>query len=210
MASQPRPARAERRELFLDVTAGLVETEGVAAVTMERVAAMAGLSKPVIYSHFGSRGELLLALLERSWRNVDTAVQARLSTAKTLDDNIDALVVGYFDAVADQGALMTLMSNTSQEPLVESARQARIRAAEAEWSAVYRRRAGLPAAVADACAAILRSTLQGATEYWIDHPDTSRELVSQTCSEIMRAGLARLRRQARLEAAETAAETTTA
>jgi AcrR family transcriptional regulator len=185
-----RPDRAQRRESFLDVTARLVQSEGLGAVTMERVAASAGLSKPVIYSHFADRGELLQALLERCWVAVDRSVQARLQGTQTLDESLRALVIGYFDEIAAQGALVQLMiGNASQEPVVEAARQARQLAAQAEWSDFYQRRAGLDAPVADACAAIMRSALQGAAEYWIGHPDTTPDVAIDTCLQIMRAGL---------------------
>jgi AcrR family transcriptional regulator len=193
-APVPRPARAERREQFLEVTATLVQADGLAGVTMERVASAAGLSKPVLYSHFADRGALLLALLERCWRDVDAAVQARLTGAVGFDEHLSALVTGYFDAIAAQGALVRLMiGNFSQEPVVEAARRARHRAAEAEWSAFYQRSAGLAPTTADACAAILRSALQGASEYWIDRPGTAPDDAIDTCLEIMRGGLERLR-----------------
>jgi AcrR family transcriptional regulator len=199
VVTNPRPDRLQRRDLFLDLTAKLVQTEGLAAVTMERVAALAGLSKPVIYSHFADRGELLRSLLERCWRSVDHAVQLRLSTARTFDEHLEALVTGYFDEIARQGALVHLMiGNASQEPAVEHARRARHRAAEAEWSDFYQRRANLPPHVADACAAILRAALQGASEYWIDRPGTSPDDAIDTCLQIMRAGVARLRREAQV------------
>jgi AcrR family transcriptional regulator len=203
VASGSRPDRAERREYFLDITARLVQTEGLAMVTMERVAALAGLSKPVIYSHFADRGELLRSLLERCWRSVDQSVQVRLRTARTFDECLEALVVGYFDEIAAQGALVRLMiGNASQEPAVEQARRARQRAAEVEWSEFYQRRAGLPPNVADACAAILRSALQGASEYWIDRPGTTPDDAIDTCLQIMRAGVARLRRRAQVRSRE--------
>lgn len=203
VASGSRPDRAERREYFLDITATLVQTEGLAVVTMERVAALAGLSKPVIYSHFADRGDLLTSLLERCWRRVDQSVQVRLRTARTFDECLEALVGGYFDEIAAQGALVRLMiGNASQEPAVEQARRARQRAAEVEWSEFYQRRAGLPPNVADACAAILRSALQGASEYWIDRPGTSPDDAMDTCLQIMRAGVARLRRQAQADSRE--------
>jgi AcrR family transcriptional regulator len=197
VSPNPRPDRAQRREFFLDITATLVQNEGLASVTMERVASLATLSKPVIYSHFADRGELLRALLERCWRSVDHSVQVRLSTARTFDQSLEALVVGYFDEISAQGALVGLLiGNASQEPAVEQARRARQRAAEAEWSQFYQRRANLPPDVADACAAILRSARQGASEFWIDRPGTAPDQVIDTCLQIMRAGVARLRRQA--------------
>lgn len=191
-------ARAEQRERFLAVTARLVETEGTSAVTMERVAALAGLSKPVAYKHFSDRGDLLRALLERCWEELDRSVQQRLRTATTFEAHVEALVAGYFAAVAAQGpVLQVLLSGASSEPAVEAARRERHRVAQAQWSAFYIARGGLPPQVADAAAAILRSALEGATAYWLEHPDVSVDLCASTCTDVVRGGLDRLRRTQR-------------
>lgn len=197
--SGQRPDRAERREFFIDVAGHLVTDEGLAAVTMERIAALAEVSKPVLYSHFADRGSLLTALLERCWRELDIAVQARLRASRTLEDSLEGLVAGYFDELDRQGCVLQLMVTSGwHEPQVEAARRARHRAAEASWSSFYQQRMGLSVSVADAAAAILRSALQGAASYRIEHPERDRKEITATCLTIMRAGLERLRRDARL------------
>jgi AcrR family transcriptional regulator len=195
-----RPSRVERREYFLDVLSHFVADEGLAAVTMERVAALAEVSKPVLYSHFADRSALLIALLERCWRELDSAVQARLRSARTFDESIEALVRAYFDEIDRQGSVLQLMVVSGwHEPSVESARARRHRAAERQWSSFYQERLGLPRAVADPAAAIMRSALQGAAAYRIEHPKGSGEVVIGTCLAVIRAGLERLRREHRAE-----------
>lgn len=192
--SGQRPSRVERREYFIDVAAALVAAEGLAAVTMERVAVLAEVSKPVLYSHFADRGALLTALLERCWGELDAAVQAKLHTARTLDESLHALVSGYFDELDRQGPVLQLMVVSGwHEPAVERARRRRHRAAEQQWSSFYQQRIGLPRAVADPAAAILRSGLEGAAAYHIDNPNSGSEVIT-TCIAVMRAGLDRLRR----------------
>ena len=196
--SGQRPSRHERREFFVDVVAQLVAEEGLAAVTMERMAAMAEVSKPVLYRHFADRGALLTALLERCWRELDNAVQAKLHEARTLDEQLRALVSGYFEELDRQGPVLQLMVVSGwHEPAVEEARRSRHRAAEQQWSTFYQQRLGLPSSVADPAAAMLRATLQGAASFHIDRPDSGDEVVD-TCIAIMRAGLDRLRRDERL------------
>jgi AcrR family transcriptional regulator len=195
-----RPSRVERREFFLDVVSTLVADEGLAAVTMERVAVLAEVSKPVLYSHFADRGALLIALLERCWHELDAAVQVRLRSARTLDESIEALVRAYFDELDRQGSVLQLMVVSGwHEASVETARAARHRAAEQQWSAFYQERLGLSRAVADPAAAIMRSALQGAAAYRIDNPNRSAEVVIDTCLTVIRAGLDRLRREDRAE-----------
>jgi AcrR family transcriptional regulator len=193
-----RATRFERREALLDLVGRLVADEGLAAVTMERVAVLADVSKPVLYRHFSGRGQLLTALLERCWHVLDAVVQARLREARTLDESLAALVTGYFDELDRQGPLLQLMVTGGwHSPAVEQARRRRHRAAEQQWSTVYQQRLGLPAAVADPAAVILRNALQGAAAFRIDNPEHDRAEVIDTYLAIMRAGLERLRRAAR-------------
>jgi AcrR family transcriptional regulator len=192
-AQETRPRRMrgpERREQLLDIAGKVVEQEGLAALTMERVAAAAQVSKPVLYAHFENRAALLLALLERYWRDVDEAVAARLKESTTLDDRLTGLVEGVFDAIERGGPVVQLLLyNDSHEPLVEEARNRRYREAERTWSKAYQDRIGLSKAEADAAAAILRSALNGATAYWLRTKSASRALCMETFLTIARAGL---------------------
>ena len=61
----PRLPAEERREQLLDATLKLISEEGYAGVSMEAVAREAGIAKTVVYDRFGSREELLRALLQR-------------------------------------------------------------------------------------------------------------------------------------------------
>src|SRR5688572_20953783 len=63
--TQPRMTAEQRREQLLDVTLRLVAHEGFHAVSIERVARDAGITRPVVYGHFGDLGGLLEALVTR-------------------------------------------------------------------------------------------------------------------------------------------------
>lgn len=62
---KPRLAAPARREQILDVTADIVARQGFGAVSIQAVAAAAGISRPVVYEHFGDLPGLLEALVER-------------------------------------------------------------------------------------------------------------------------------------------------
>jgi AcrR family transcriptional regulator len=187
---RPRLQRHERRQQLLAVARDLLSTEGLSAVTMERVAAKADISKPVLYSHFANRAALLLAMLEHLWADLDRAVGDRLRSCTSFDEQLEAFVAGYFDAIRESGpALQLLASNQSDEPLIEEARRRRQRNAEAVWSEIYQQKMGLSKPVADAAAAILRSAIEGATNYWMRSPRNSRELSSSVCLTLFRGGL---------------------
>lgn len=54
-----------RREQILDVTGAIVVREGFEAVSIQAVAAGAGISRPIVYEHFGDLPGLLEALVKR-------------------------------------------------------------------------------------------------------------------------------------------------
>lgn len=74
IAGRPGSERADaarNRELLLDAAAAMVAEVGADEVTMDAVAARAGVGKGTVFRRFGSRGGLMAALLdhtERAWQ----------------------------------------------------------------------------------------------------------------------------------------------
>jgi AcrR family transcriptional regulator len=69
-----------RRPLILDVALPLFARDGFDAVSMQAIAEAADVSKPVLYSCYGSKGELFDELVRREerklWHRVEDAVAA--------------------------------------------------------------------------------------------------------------------------------------
>lgn len=63
-----------RREQLLDVTNELVAERGFAAVSIQAVARRAGISRPIVYEHFGDLAGLLEALVEREMARALTQI----------------------------------------------------------------------------------------------------------------------------------------
>ena len=64
-APRKRMSAADRREQVLDVARALVTERGFPRVSIQAVAERAGVTRPVIYEHFGSLEGLLEAIVER-------------------------------------------------------------------------------------------------------------------------------------------------
>src|SRR4051795_7862576 len=65
-ASNPVRLTAEkRREQLLDATKAIVDRAGFHAVSIEAVAREAGITRPIVYSHFHDLPSLLEALVDR-------------------------------------------------------------------------------------------------------------------------------------------------
>lgn len=61
----PRMAPEKRREQLIDAALGVIVEQGYEGVSIESIARMAGVTRPVIYDHFSNLASLLQALIER-------------------------------------------------------------------------------------------------------------------------------------------------
>lgn len=193
----PRVPAAERREQLLSAARDVIVADGLAMVTMERVARQAQVSKPVLYSHFENRAALLRALLVDFWTEIDQRLRDRVSVDTPLEQYLTTIVNSYFD-VLDQGgrALQELLASGAEEPDIVAARRERFAQVEHIWSGKYQRDLGISRRRADTAAAIFRSALAGAGEYWIIGPGSSRAECIRVCLAVMRGGLKELQRPA--------------
>jgi AcrR family transcriptional regulator len=61
----PRMAPEKRREQLIDAALRVIADHGYEGVSIEAIARVAGVTRPVIYDHFPNLGRLLQALIER-------------------------------------------------------------------------------------------------------------------------------------------------
>lgn len=99
-----RLPREERTRQLLEVAWQLIGDEGTDALTLGKLAEAAGVTKPVVYDHFGTRNGLLAALYEdydeRQTRIFDAAIDA---AATTLQDKSRVIAASYVNCVLTQG-----------------------------------------------------------------------------------------------------------
>jgi AcrR family transcriptional regulator len=100
---RPRLPRAERREQLLDVTKRIVGEHGLHAVSIDRVAREAGVSRPIVYEHFNDLTGVLTALLDREgMRALEQLTQFMPTEAGEGAELLDVLMgalTGYLEAV---------------------------------------------------------------------------------------------------------------
>jgi AcrR family transcriptional regulator len=85
----------ERREQLLDVGRALFAEKGFEATSIEEIAARAGVSKPVVYEHFGGKEGLYAVVVDREMSGL-------------LDRLTSALSAGHPRALVEQAALALL------------------------------------------------------------------------------------------------------
>jgi len=134
-AAAVRPVRSrmtgpQRRSQLIDVGRGLFAARGLDGTTIEEVAAAAGVSKPVIYEHFGSKEGLYTKVVESEFRilldsiNDSLAVEAKprvlveraaLALLGYIEERTDGFRILMRDAPPSQpeGAFSTLLSHVT-------------------------------------------------------------------------------------------------
>jgi AcrR family transcriptional regulator len=171
-----RLSREERREHFLDVAADLIVDEGIDAVTMESVAAAAGVSKGLGYAYFDDRSDLLMAVLNRETHAMERRIALAVADADTFEDKIRAGTKAWFDTVSERGTLFSTLMSTKIRGTREKDRKASVRRWESFYADLAERELGVPKRQADIASAILISGLSGVVRRWVDHRDSRRVL----------------------------------
>src|ERR1700759_973906 len=126
--------RADRREQLLDATKAIVADDGFHAVSIDAVARRAGITRPIVYDHFGSLDNLLVALLERETSRTLGQLAERVSSDDDLAATFDRALAGrdlptpdpeltgmLLQGLADEGARL-LLGGMARERLTAHAR----------------------------------------------------------------------------------------
>lgn len=97
----PRLPAAARRRQLLDVALAEFASHGFNGVSMDRVAEAAGVTKPVLYQHFGSKRALYLELVDDvADRLADEVVKATTDAASPREQ-VEAGFGAYFRFVTE-------------------------------------------------------------------------------------------------------------
>ena len=111
-----RPARlprVEREQQMLSVAHLLFAERGYAAVTMDDVAAAAGITKPLLYNYFGNKERLYLACMEPAGEALVATVVRAVSGSADAGEALEAGLRSFFAFIAeDRAAWRVLFDET--------------------------------------------------------------------------------------------------
>ncbi len=119
--------RAERREQLIDVARGLFAERGLEGTSVEEIATHAGVSKPVVYEHFGGKEGLYAIVVDREVRTLHDAIRAALTTPRAnpralielgtlalldyIDDNPNGFRILSRDSSDSENSFATILSD---------------------------------------------------------------------------------------------------
>ncbi|MBO9547565.1 TetR/AcrR family transcriptional regulator [Caulobacter sp.] len=126
--SQPRRrlTREDRLQQLLATSWTIIREEGTDALTLGRLAERAGVTKPVVYDHFGTRDGLLIALYEAHDAVQNAAMDTALAGAEaTLEARARLIAGAYVDCVLKQGReIPGVLAALAGSPALEAAKHA--------------------------------------------------------------------------------------
>jgi AcrR family transcriptional regulator len=183
-----------RRTSLVDAAARLLAAEGVDAVSMETVAAAAGVSRPLVYKHFANRSEVLAAVFRWQAARLDAAIVEAVEREIGFEAKLRAAI----------GAIMQLME-TPDAGLADLARagvdtrgfRQDQRARDLRTVHAFARLAteefGLPRTEANAAMAILLTGIESVRAQWKARPTPRhRRFLEDLYVDVVVGGLTRL------------------
>jgi AcrR family transcriptional regulator len=182
MSSEPvAEGRASKRDELLDAADRVVQREGSAA-SMNLIAAEAGITKPILYRHFGDKVGLYRALADRHIEDLLARLRAALATRGGLQARTRATVDAYLSAVERQPQVYRFLVERAavEEPDVRGQVQGFVRRFGEELAAGIANEPqlqGLDPARALVWAHAIAGMVQATGDWWLDNPDVAREQV---------------------------------
>jgi len=104
-----RLPRAQRRTQLITLADELFLARGFDAVSMDDVAQSSGVSKPVIYDHFGSKEHLFRIVLDRHAAALRASMTAAMADAQGAHERFWAQTQVFFAWVAERGRTVSVL-----------------------------------------------------------------------------------------------------
>ncbi len=116
--SSARLPRSERRESLLSAAREVFVESGYHAAAMDDIAARAGVTKPVLYQHFGSKRDLYLAVLDNGAEQFLEAVGKALKSTENNRDRVTATINAYLKFIThdDEAYRLVFQSDLVNAP----------------------------------------------------------------------------------------------
>jgi len=190
----------ERREQLLDVGRGLFAAKGFDGTSVEEIAEKAGVSKPVVYEHFGGKEGLYAVVVDREVRQLLGMVQGALTAggprelleqaALALLDYIEQAPDGFRILVRDSpigsasGSFVSIISDIASRVEYILAGEFRSRGFDTKFAPMY--------------AQMLVGMVGTTGQWWLDARKPPKRVVAQHLVNLAWNGLSGLDKNPRL------------
>jgi AcrR family transcriptional regulator len=185
-------AVSDRRTALLEAADRVVQREGPDA-SMNVIAAEAGITKPILYRHFGDKGGLYRALAARHIDDLLARLRAALLTRGGLEARTRATIDAYLISIEDNPQVYRFLVRRAavEEPGVRGQVEGFVRRFGDELAVGIAHEPALgqvPAARAAVWAHGIAGMVQAAGDWWLDQADVPRDAVVDELTSLLVAG----------------------
>jgi AcrR family transcriptional regulator len=185
-------AVADRRSALLEAADRVVQREGPDA-SMNVIAAEAGITKPILYRHFGDKGGLYRALAARHIDDLLARLRAALLTRGGLEARTRATIDAYLISIEDNPQVYRFLVRRAavEEPGVRGQVEGFVRRFGDELAVGIAHEPALgqvPVARAAVWAHGIAGMVQAAGDWWLDQADVPRGAVVEELTSLLVAG----------------------
>lgn len=178
------PDRAARREELLDAADRIVRRDGPAA-SMVAIAAEAGISKPILYRHFGDKSGLYAALAERYTTRLLDDLQAALRSGSTRRGRVERTIEAYLSAIEEEPQVYRFLVHSDEA----ASAQSQVRSFTRRLSALLADGIAAEIDASPARAAAwghgIVGMVQSAGDWWLETGGASRAELVQELTELL-------------------------
>lgn len=182
ITAQRRMSKGERRHHLLDVAARLLEAGDTQAVTMERVAEHAGVSKALPYAHFDNAEDLLVTLYRRSSMELGESIWQALVSADRSDDRAQVWADAYYHCSVTQGVVFAALIRPGSSIPAKADRRGH---ADEFVRRILHRFFGVDQAHAGAVSSVIQGAFHGGSHTWL-RDEASRPVVVAAAADVVR------------------------
>jgi AcrR family transcriptional regulator len=160
----------------------LVRANGVQAVSMEAVAEQAGVSRPLVYKHFGNRDELLAAAYRREASNLHRELALEVASAGSVEEMYQALLRGSMRATVERGRIFTALGAAGGwNRDIRREKRSRDRKTVRAFAAMAAHQYGLEHRRSISVTAVLLGALDAVLAQWrLNRTESSRTILEET------------------------------
>jgi AcrR family transcriptional regulator len=207
----PRRSRDERRAELLDAAERAIMRIGPDA-SMDELAAEAGITKPILYSHFGDKAGLASALAVRVAAELDEAISTSLGQMRHPREVVSSTIGAFCTFIEAQNALYRFLIKAAMSDPDKRSRSRLVADFAEQIAAVLRgglRQVGFDDRAAEPWSYAIVGMTLSAGEWWLDCRTMSRDDLVSYLTQLLWSGLAgtgldRLGDRMEAEAAEAA------
>jgi AcrR family transcriptional regulator len=174
--TRKRIPRAEREQRMLAAAEEVFSRGPYRDSSMDEIAALSGITKPLLYKYFGSKEGLFEAAADRALSRIFAAIEEEARAVPPGPERITAFAERYVDAVAENRSTWWLLYSGASPEAVSAMRQRNVAVIRGLLADTFAE-TGLP--VEHKQLDLLASTLVGAGEgmarWWDENPQVARD-----------------------------------